>query len=292
MKSRELAMNDRLQRDPPECESSEPEPRERCASNDVGAAGGAPIAEGYSEYLKLPALLALQCPLTRPVVHDELLFIIVHQTHELWFKQILCELSLLISDIDARSFDTACRTIHRMTRIAHLLSEHMRVLETMPAREFQRFRAALGTASGIESEQFHRLEQLAGLSTRPTLPPLTLGAAPSDSVRDAFWRAVIAATPGARAPVGAEAAALGATLGTWLAVPELAAERRLGEALLAFDQNIVSWRREHFELARMMIGAAPGTGGSSGAGYLRATMARCFFPELWHWQRKAPDAAV
>jgi tryptophan 2,3-dioxygenase len=279
MQSRELDMSDPPERDPPE----------RSPSNDTGTVA---IAEGYSEYLKLPALLALQCPLTRPAVHDELLFIIVHQTHELWFKQILCELSLLISDIDARSFDTACRTIHRMTRIAQLLSEHMRVLETMPPLEFQRFRVALGTASGIESEQFHRLEQLAGLSNLAALPPLTAGSAPSDSVRDAFWRAIIAAQPGARAPLGADAATLGATLGAWLAAPELAAQRRLAEALFAFDQNMVSWRREHFELARMMIGAASGTGGSSGASYLRATMDRCFFPELWHWQRKAPEAAV
>lgn len=284
-------MNDRLQRDPPECEPPERAAEAASASNDVGKEDAAPIAESYSEYLKLPALLALQCPLTRPVVHDELLFIIVHQTHELWFKQILCELSLLISDIDARSFDAACRTIDRMTRIAHLLSEHMRVLETMPAREFQRFRAALGTASGIESEQFHRLEQLAGLSNRRTLPPLTLGTAPSDSVRDAFWRAFAAAAPGAPAPAAADVAVLGATLGTWLAAPQLAAERRLAEALFEFDRNIVSWRREHFELARKMIGSEVGTGGSSGAAYLRSTMARCFFPELWHWQRKSPDAA-
>jgi tryptophan 2,3-dioxygenase len=285
MQSPELDMSDPSRRGPPERDAPE-----GSVSNDTGVAGATPIAESYSQYLKLPALLALQRPLTRPAVHDELLFIIVHQTHELWFKQILCELSLLISDIDARSFDTAGRTIHRMSRIAHLLSEHMRVLETMPPREFERFRAALGTASGIESEQFHRLEQLAGLSNQAGLPPLTPGNGPSDSVRDAFWRAVIAAKPGALVPMGADAAALGALLGAWLSAPELAAERRLAEALLAFDQNIVNWRREHFELAHMMIGSAAGTGGSSGSGYLRATMGRCFFPELWHWQRVVPAA--
>lgn len=267
------------------------EPPEGSASNDTEGAAQA-VAESYSDYLRLPELLSLQCPLSRPVVHDELLFIIVHQTHELWFKQILCELSLLVSDIDARSFDTACRTIDRMTRIARLLSEHMQVLETMPTDEFQRFRTSLGTASGIESEQFHRLEQLAGLSKEATLGPLTQDPAHSQNVREALWRAVIAARPGARAPTGADAATLGAALGRWLATPELAAERRLAEALLAFDQNMVSWRRGHFELAHRMIGLATGTGGSSGAAYLRATMGRCFYPELWHWQRLAPDGAV
>jgi tryptophan 2,3-dioxygenase len=263
------------------------DPPQPLASNDTGDEGAAAVAESYSDYLKLPALLALQCPLARPAVHDELLFIIVHQTHELWFKQILCELSLLIADIDARSYGTACRTIERMTRIAHLLSEHLRVLETMPPEEFQRFRAALGTASGIESEQFHRLEQLAGLASTGALPPIGPGPAPSQNVRQAFWRAVVAAQPGAQVPAGAGAAALGAVLGARLAAPELAAERRLAEALFAFDQTMVGWRREHFELAHMMIGGTVGTGGSSGAAYLRAAISHCFFPELWHWRGAA-----
>jgi tryptophan 2,3-dioxygenase len=221
-------------------------------------------------------------------VHDELLFIIVHQTHELWFKQILCEVSLLIADIDARSFDTALRTIDRLTRIAHLLSEHMQVLETMPSEEFQRFRAALGTASGIESQQFHRLEQLAGLSNEAVPPPISLGSAPSESVRQAFWRAVLLAHPGTTRPAGSDAAALGRALAGALALPELAAERRLAEALLEFDRNMVRWRRQHFELAHKMLGGAAGTGGSSGAAYLQTTMKRCFFPELWYWREQRP----
>src|SRR5262245_14402261 len=208
MQHRELVMGDR---------------RQRGASSDGGDEGATPVAESYSDYLKLPALLGLQCPLAQPAVHDELLFIIVHQTHELWFKQVLCELSLLISDLDARSFDTACRTIDRMTRIAHLLFGHMKVLESMQLEEFQRFRSALGTASGIESEQFHRLEQLAGLS--PDGPPrVSEGAtAPSASVREAFWRAVASAQPGAglAAAAGEDLAAVGRALAGVLALPGL-----------------------------------------------------------------------
>lgn len=262
------------------------DPRQRRASKDDAGDTAPPIAASYAEYLELPALLGLQNPLTRPAVHDELLFIIVHQTHELWFKQILCELSLLVSDIDARSFDTAGRTIDRLTRIAHLLFEHMKVLETMRLEEFQRFRSALGTASGIESEQFHRLEQLAGLSREAPLAR-AFDAAPSASVREAFWRAVAAAQPGAgvSSADGGDAAALGRTLARALGLPALAAERRLAEALLTFDETMVTWRREHFALAHQMIGGAAGTGGSSGAAYLRATMDRRFFPELWHWRK-------
>jgi len=267
--------------------------RQRGASSDGGDQGVAPIAASYSEYLKLPELLGLQCPLARPAVHDELLFIIVHQAHELWFKQLLSELSSLIADVDARAFEAACRTLDRMTRIAHLLFEHMKVLESMQLEEFQRFRSALGTASGIESEQFHRLEQLAGLS--PGGPPRVsaIEAAPSASVREAFWRAVISAQPGVEMPeaAGADLAALGRVLARVLTQPALASERRLAEALLAFDEAMVTWRREHFALAHQMLGGAAGTGGSSGAGYLRATMDRRFFPELWHWyQVRAAEA--
>jgi tryptophan 2,3-dioxygenase len=248
-------------------------------------------AESYSDYLQLPALLALQQPLALPAVHDEMLFIIVHQTHELWFKQILCELSLLISDIDGDRFEAAGRTSERVSRIARLLAEHMLVLDTMPVLEFQRFRAALGTASGLESEQFQRLGQLAGLlpamlPTRASNDGLD-GQLPSASVREAFWRALERRAPGlAGIPRVIDVAepAFGPKLAGLLAQPELAAERNLAEALLALDEHVVQWRRGHHELVKRMIGAGLGTGGSSGAQYLRATMDRCFFPELWRWR--------
>jgi tryptophan 2,3-dioxygenase len=220
-----------------------------------------------------------------------MLFIIVHQTHELWFKQILCELSLLISDIDAARFEAAARTIERVSRIARLLAEHMLVLDTMPVPEFQRFRAALGTASGLESEQFQRLGQLAGL-----LPAALPTRASKDeqhrelssaSVREAFWRALERREPslaGISRVIDVAEPAFGQKLANLLAQPELAAERSLAEALLALDEHVVQWRRGHFELVKRMIGAGLGTGGSSGAPYLRATMDRCFFPELWRWR--------
>ncbi len=267
------------------------DPQRRGSSNetDPSPSSSAP-AESYSEYLQLPALLALQRPLTRPAVHDEMLFIIVHQTHELWFKQILCELTLLIADVDADRMEAAGRTIERVSRIVRLLAEHMDVLETMPAHEFQRFRAALGTASGLESEQFQRLERLAALLP-PTLPPRASNDVarepPSGSVREAFWRAVERREPslgGISRVVDVAEPALGAKLAGLLAQPALVAERGAAEALLNLDEHVVQWRRGHFELAKKMIGAGLGTGGSSGAPYLRATMDRCFFPELWRWR--------
>jgi tryptophan 2,3-dioxygenase len=246
------------------------------------ASSGAP---SYSEYLQLPALLSLQRPLGTPVVHDEMLFIIVHQTHELWFKQILCELSRSVSAIDALELAPACAALDRTTKIVRLLGEHMSVLETMPAQEFERFRAALGTASGLESEQFRRLERLAG-SLPGTLPAESSAGgsqpAASVSVRQAFWRSL----PEAHAPLAEplrarDVSKLGAQLAVWLDEPALELHRGLARAMLAFDRQLVLWRRQHFEMARRMIGDKLGTGGSSGAPYLRSTMDRRFFPELW-----------
>ena len=246
--------------------------------------GGPARAPSYAEYLKLPGLLSLQKPLATPAVHDEMLFIIVHQTHELWFKQMLCELTLLVSEIDARRFTSGCRTLSRLTKIVRLLSEHMSVLGTMPAYEFQRFRAALGTASGLESEQFRRLERLAG--ALPAEGGLVQSEeAPSTSVRQAFLRSVAREHPGLLElfPKDEEldTMELGRALAGWLSDPALASHRGLAQHLLDFDRQMVAWRHQHFELARQMIAGASGTGGSSGANYLRAVMDRRHFPELW-----------
>jgi tryptophan 2,3-dioxygenase len=248
----------------------------------------APTASNYSDYLQLPALLGLQKPLTEPLVHDEMLFIIVHQAHELWFKQMLLELRALIADTDAGRFTSACRTLERLSAIARLLSDHMRVLETMPAHEFSRFRSALGTASGLESEQFRRIQRLAGLAANPEDAGVEVAAqsSRSPSAREAFWRAVAKEHPELLvnlAGVGADER-LGARLRAVLVEPALAGQRSLAEALLGFDEQMVAWRRGHFQLARAMLGGAGGTGGSAGAAYLHATMERRFFPELWCWR--------
>jgi tryptophan 2,3-dioxygenase len=252
--------------------------------DEAAPVAASPAPPTYSEYLQLPTLLALQRPLGSPPVPDEMLFIIVHQTHELWFKQMLCELSRSIRAIDARELPAACAALERTAKIVRLLGEHMSVLETMPPEEFGRFRAALGTASGLESEQFRRFERLAG-----SLPAASRGRAggsleqaPSASVRQAFWRSLgEAPAPLAEAMGDREPSQLGTELAEWLAEPALEAQRGLARAMLAFDRQLVLWRRQHFEMARRMIGEKLGTGGSSGASYLRSTMDRRFFPELW-----------
>jgi tryptophan 2,3-dioxygenase len=242
-------------------------------------------ASNYSEYLQLPGLLGLQKPLAQPAVHDEMLFIIVHQAHELWFKQMIAELRALIVDIDARRFTSSCRTLERLVVIVRLLGDHMRVLETMPAHEFIRFRSSLGTASGLESEQFRRIQRLAGLALTPDDVALneTSSTEPrrSASVREALWRAVASERPGVFVHLNGAEAELSTRLLAALEEPDLAGLRSLAQAMLRFDETMVAWRRSHFEVASAMLSGAMGTGGSAGAAYLHATMARRFFPELW-----------
>jgi tryptophan 2,3-dioxygenase len=267
----------------PRATAVEPGP-DRGTADGAAPAAASRVPPTYSEYLQLPALLGLQRPLGDPAVPDEMLFIVVHQTHELWFKQMLSELSRTIGAIDARDWPLACAALERTAKIVRLLDEHMSVLETMPPEEFGRFRAALGTASGLESEQFRRFERLAG-----SLPAGSRGLSgsgservASTSVREAFWRSLgEAPAPLVEAMGDREASQLGTELAEWLTEPTLEAQRGLARAMLGFDRQLVLWRRHHFEMARRMIGEKLGTGGSSGASYLRSTMDRRFFPELW-----------
>lgn len=234
----------------------------------------------YADYLQLPQLLSLQRPLAEPLVHDEMLFVIVHQTHELWFKQMVLELRALIEQIDAGAWQPAERTAARLTMITGLLIRHVDVLETMPADEFQRFRGVLGSASGMQSEQFKLIEELSGHLTmeQTPAPPRPAASTSSTSVREAFSKAVSAVLP------ANDGSFMRATEGGPSALfrnPAWSSERRIAERLLHFDAEMARWRARHMELACTMIGGAIGTGGSAGARYLAGTLDKRFFPELW-----------
>jgi tryptophan 2,3-dioxygenase len=249
-----------------------------CSHNSAGSAAA---SIGYSDYLQLPALLSLQRPLGAPQVPDELLFIIVHQTHELWFKQLLQDLTLLVSHLDADAWDDAAIRLDRLVRILRLLVDHLDVLSSMPASEFQGFRTALGTASGMQSEQYREIERLAGGETEQA-PPVA-GAARS-SVRFAFLHALgraHAAGRGAASPNEATEAGPASQLLTrvWHS-PDLVAERAVAERLTELDEQMAVWRGRHATLAQQMIGDTAGTGGSLGVRYLEEAVARRFFPEL------------
>ncbi len=249
---------------------------------EYGEGGGAEAAAAaqlsYSEYLRLPQLLAIQEPLAQPPVHDEMLFVIVHQAHELWFKQILFELEVLLDHINLADWQRACTTLDRMSVIVTLLVQHIGVLETMPAEEFQRFRRVLGSASGMQSDQFKHIEELSGhVPGGVNASGAEPAGAGAPSVRQAFLRALGSGSEldGAANRTETE------RLRSLHRDPRRAAEKGVAERLLHFDAQMAHWRARHLQLVHSMIGVMGGTGGSSGVRYLQSTLDKRFFPELW-----------
>jgi tryptophan 2,3-dioxygenase len=277
--------------------------------------GGGVLSEGQSEwtsagvtvdyatYLKLPQLLALQTPLARPAVHDEMLFVIVHQAHELWFKQVICELRAAISQIDSCCWQAASRTLQRISAIVSLLVQHVAVLETMPRAEFQRFRGALGSASGVQSLQFQEIELLSGYvpsQERGWRSPPGSHSSDSANLREVFLRACSDAQgsgchvrdPGMAGPAAAGRSEMAIVrLRRLYRDPSYEAQRCLADCLLEFDEQVARWRRSHVRLVHAMIGETMGTGGSSGARYLHETLERRIFPELWAARQSELDEA-
>ncbi len=272
------------------------------------AVGSSPVAPEsgqltYSSYLKVPELLELQQPQSSPTHHDELLFILVHQTYELWFKELLHDLDAVVTNLGRagatpQSHDEvyeAARLLRRCTEITRVLVEQFTILETMLPTHFLAFRGLLEPASGFQSEQFREIEFLCGLKDekmlryhRPT--PEAYASLKrrleEPSLHDVFFAALQAmgrlppAREGAteREQFEARARAVHALYKDehhhrdWIDVCE-----RLTE----FDELVVSWRLRHIQLVERIIGIRMGTGGSAGSSYLKLTLDKKFFPELW-----------
>jgi len=272
------------------------------------AAGAPPLAPEagkltYSSYLKVPELLDLQQPQSVPPHHDELLFILVHQTYELWFKELLHDLDAVVANLQKagaapQSHDEvyeAARLLRRCTEITRVLVEQFTILETMLPTHFLAFRGLLEPASGFQSEQFREIEFLCGLKDEKMLryhrPTAEAYASlkrrlEEPSLRDVFFGALQAmgklpsASEGATERERFEARAR--------AVHELYKDEHhhrdwidVCERLTEFDELVVSWRLRHIQLVERIIGIRMGTGGSTGASYLKLTLDKKFFPELW-----------
>jgi len=211
----------------------------------------------YAGYLRIHDLLRLQHPIT-PGAHDELLFIVVHQSYELWFKLILHELEAARAALDARRPAVATGPLQRVVATDRLLLEHLEVLETMGPEGFLEFRDPLAPASGFQSEQFRAIE------------------AGSPGLYDAFR-----ACAGLPEDPEARLAALADLYRDHSDDPSRAALHRVAELLLDHDEVIARWRHHHMLMAAREIGTRPGTGGSRGVEYLASTLEQRFFPELW-----------
>jgi tryptophan 2,3-dioxygenase len=249
--------------------------REALADAAPGPVHGAPEPTGgtdYSSYLLIDDLLSLQRPIT-PEAHDELLFIIVHQSYELWFKLILHELARARDELLARRAQAAIPRLRRVVEIERLLLKHLDVLETMSPDGFLEFRDPLAPASGFQSVQFRRIEWLSGLRDafpRNATPP------EGESLYEAFR--VAAGLPDDR---DARLRALADLYREHEDDPARAALHTVAELLVDHDEHVALWRHHHVLMAAREIGTRPGTGGSPGVPYLETTLQRRFFPELW-----------
>ena len=232
------------------------------------AAGGT----DYATYLLIDDLLRLQRPLT-PEAHDELLFIVVHQAYELWFKLILHELVAARDDLAAGRPHVAAPRLRRVVAVERLLLEQLNVLETMGPEGFLEFRDPLAPASGFQSRQFRAIEWLSG--ERDTWPG---GGEPpaGSSLYEAFCA-------GLELPADREQR-LGALADLYrdhAGDPLRAAWHEVAELLLDHDESTGRWRHHHALMAAREIGTRPGTGGSPGVEYLKSRVDRRFFADLW-----------
>ncbi len=229
----------------------------------------------YGAYLKVPELLQLQKGLSRE--HDELLFIVAHQVYELWFKVVLFELEATRDRIDADDVFFARHHLHRVYVIEKLLVEQIEVLETMSPQDFLAFRSKLAPASGFQSVQFREIEFLSGLKEPKYVARLDATPAEMDRLRERL-----------DAPSVEDAfRALVRRRGSPSLLEVFRDRERHGdlfdlcEALLDHDEIFAHWRARHVLMVERQIGSKTGTGGSSGARYLRSTLGKRFYPELW-----------
>lgn len=250
----------------------------------------------YSGYLHLDTLLGLQQPLSEPAEHDELLFIIVHQTSELWLKQLLAEIDKIGADLSDNHLFRVISALGRTGRIFDVLIDQLHVLESMTPLSFHRFRDRLDSSSGFQSMQFRELEFALGMK-RPDIldhyPPDLPGRAEAErrlhqpSLPDHFYEFL--AHRGVAIPDDLRARDV--------TLPHIPDERvqaglfelyrnhgsynMLFEMLINLDASLQEWRYRHIKMVERTIGVKMGTGGSLGVPFLQETLFRQAFPDLW-----------
>jgi len=251
-------------------------------SNEYGK--NAPLS--YNKYLKVPELIELQETLSDPVSHDELLFIVIHQTYELWFKQLLHELDASINWLNEGRIFRANHSLRVIVSIEKILVSQIHILETMAPIGFLEFRDKLNPASGFQSMQFRELEFVSGAKDEKILNIFKNDefayahlskrfAAPS--LADAFWKLL----EKKGFDVSDHDKRVAAIVDI-LTHPENDHDLyQLQDLLIEHDEHIIFWRSNHVTMVERMLGMKPGTGGSEGVGYLRTTLTKKFFPELW-----------
>ena len=237
----------------------------------------------YNKYLRVQDLINLQDCLSDPAHHDELLFITVHQAYELWFKQILHELDASIQFLLEDRLPAATRAVQRIVEIEKLLVQQIHILESMTPISFLAFRDQLNPASGFQSMQFREIEFSSGLKDEHILREFSQddfafqrlqARVDRPSLADAFYSAL--ERRGFDTSHRSQA-----VLEILTHFESRYEEFQLAEALLEHDEYFSLWRSHHIKMVERMVGAKRGTGGSEGIGYLKTTLDKKFFPEIW-----------
>ncbi|MCO4763863.1 MAG: tryptophan 2,3-dioxygenase [Myxococcales bacterium] len=253
----------------------------------------------YNDYLRVGKLLELQVPESNPAHHDEMLFIIIHQAYELWFKLILHELERAMAFMNEGKHLRARHFINRVVEIMRLLVQQIHIVETMQPIDFLHFRDHLMPASGFQSVQFREVEFAAGLKderyctffdNRPDLRARLEARLAADDMRTVWCRMINAAgfampeaalDPATRDQPEVREAAAAALIPVFQRPDDYMPLYLLCESLIAFDEYLSLWREHHVRVVARVIGWRPGTGGSSGVDYLKSTASKRAFPELW-----------
>jgi tryptophan 2,3-dioxygenase len=254
------------------------------------------MALTYGSYLRIPELLSLQTPVSDGPEHDEMLFIVIHQVYELWFKQQRHEAARVQQLLDRGEVADAMSTLRRMLTILKTMVAQIDVLETMTPVQFLSFRKFLENSSGFQSWQFRAFEFVLGKKSGRFTTMFEAGS-PERAALDALYvaptlwdsyarllRARGLAVPASvltrdvTQPVAADAGMQAILLTIYRDQADL---RALSEMLVDLDEGIQEWRYRHVKMVERTIGFKAGTGGSSGAEYLRSTLFTPLFPDLW-----------
>jgi tryptophan 2,3-dioxygenase len=250
----------------------------------------------YGSYLKIDELLSLQQPRSEGPEHDEMLFIVIHQVYELWFKELLHEFDRVRRRLEDDEPHRAQHTLKRILTILKVMVAQLDILETMTPLEFFSFRQRLEAASGFQSDQFRQIEFVLGVKSEQAIRRFPDGSRARIALErryaeptlwDAFLRYLSREkyavperllTRDIIAPVEPSAEVQRILVDIYRTDTKNA---ELCERLVDLDEGVQEWRYRHAKMVERTIGARPGTGGSTGAAYLRETVGRPIFPDLW-----------
>ncbi len=250
----------------------------------------------YTSYLQVDELLNLQKELSDGPEQDELLFIIIHQVYELWFKQILHEVDFLELKLSDGETPAALHTMKRIRTILKTMVSQIDILETMTPMSFESFRDRLSTSSGFQSAQFREFECALGKRSARLLTPHPKGSPARERIEARMDKPSLYAVfleylrkkghdiPQPEKPYARDESThpdekiQDALLEVYKNAPVVSL---ICELLVDIDEGIQEWRYRHVKMVERTIGAKIGTGGSAGAEYLKKTLFTPLFPDLW-----------